>query len=301
MQKQKLTFATFKELTQLEFSLFGLPFILGGALLPFASFYFFAAFKSTDALCFLWLIPAFLAARISGMAFNQLIDSRIDAKNVRTAKRPIPSGRASPEQAGKVAWTSLFAFVIICAFINKVCLGLGIIAAALIVLYSYMKRIHMSAHFVLGAIHLLGPVMAAALISGSFSMPALYLGIMACLSIAANDIVYAIQDRTFDIKESLHSIPAKLGINKALWIARGCHTLVLLFYMKMAKAAAFPKSSALCAFVLAYIYFQFHRKLMGALKENDQPKIAGLFKSCNIVAPLVVLFFIFLGVLWSSA
>ena len=301
MQKQKLTFATFKELTRLELSFFGLPFLIGGALLPFASFQFLTHFRGVEALRFLWLIPAFMAARISGMAFNQLIDAKIDGKNARTKERPIPSGRASAMEAGKIAWTSLFAFVLICAFINKACLSMSFVAALLIILYSYMKRISMACHFVLGAIHLLGPVMAAALISGSFSKPAFYLGVMAFFSIAANDIAYAIQDVSFDIKEKLHSIPARLGVDKALWIARFCHIFVLWAYMKMARAAAFPPSSILCVFVLGLVYFQFHRKLLDALKKKEGSRIPALFKSCNVTVPCVTLFFILLGVVWSSA
>ncbi|MCH9610781.1 MAG: 4-hydroxybenzoate polyprenyltransferase, mitochondrial [Chlamydiales bacterium] len=301
MLKQKLTFATFKELTRLELSLFGLPYVIGGALLPLASFHFFASFQGSYCLRFLWLLPAFLAARTAGMAFNQMIDAKIDAKNARTQDRPIPSGRATIEQTGQLAWTALFAFVIICAFINQACLILSFIAAPLIVLYSYMKRIHMSCHFVLGAIHLLGPVMAAALLSNSFCLPAFYLGLIACFSIAANDITYAIQDHQFDIHERLHSIPAKLGVDNALWIARGCHLLVIICYYYMAKSGHFPKSSLACVPILGYIYYRFHQKLLNALREEDVSKIPELFKSCNITVPLVVLFFIGMGVLWSSA
>jgi|GEM_PF-2027910 len=301
MQKQKLTFATFKELTRLELSFFGLPFIIGGALLPFASFQFCAHFSGLQFLKFLWLVPAFMAARLSGMAFNQLIDANIDAKNERTKGRPIPSGRASLNQAGMIAWSCLFAFILICAFINKVCFSLSFLAALLIVFYSYMKRINMACHFVLGAIHLLAPVMAAALISGTFSKPAFFLGLMAFFSIAGNDIAYAIQDTNFDIKQKLHSIPAKLGIEKALWIARACHLVALWAYMKMASAASFPQSSILCIFILGYLYFQFHRQLLTCLKKNEVGKISKLFMRCNIIVPSLTLAFILLGVVWSSA
>lgn len=300
MQKQKLTFATFKELTRLELSFFGLPFIIGGALLPFASFQFSSHFTGVQFFKLLWLVPAFMAARLSGMAFNQLIDAKIDGKNERTKGRPIPSGRISLHQAGRIAWSCLLAFVVICACINKVCFALSLVAALLIIFYSYMKRIHMICHFVLGSIHLLAPVMAAALISDTFSPSALFLGMMAFFSIAANDIVYSIQDTSFDVKEKLHSIPAKLGIEKALWISRGCHLIALWAYMKMSQAAFFP-SSLLALCILGYLYFQFHRKLISHLQKNELEKISALFTRCNIIIPSVTLVFILLGVVWSSA
>lgn len=301
MQKQKLTFKLFSEITQLDFVFFGLPLVIAGALLPFASFNFFASFKAIHCLRFFWLLPGFVAARTAGMAFNQLIDARIDAKNGRTAHRPLPSGRINEKQVGAIAWSSLFAFLVICLCINPICLTLGSLAAFLIILYSYMKRIHFACHFVLGAIHLLGPITAAALISGHFSTPALCLGFLAFFSIAANDIIYAIQDRSFDIMAKLHSIPAKLGLQNALWIARIYHLGALFSFMLVARSAQFPLFCSFYFPVVGFIYLQFHRKLIVILKNNQPEQLPPLFKSCNTLVPLITLCFIIIGILWSTA
>ncbi|MCP5470170.1 MAG: UbiA family prenyltransferase [Chlamydiales bacterium] len=301
MQKQKLTFSTFKELTKLEFSLFALPFVLTGALIPFAKFDFFFNFRVIEALRFLWIVPAFMAARLSGMAFNQLIDCKIDAKNARTKERPIPSGRATPQQAGMIAWGCLFAFVLMCAFINKSCFYLGLIAAFLIVLYSYMKRIHMVCHFVLGSIHFLGPVMAAAVLTGGVEKTAVLLGLMSGLSISATDIAWAIQDVSFDVKEKLHSIPARLGAERSLWVARGAHLFVVLFFYLLCTKGGFPRICLWGPILLIGLYVRFHRRLAAALKEKAIERIPSLFFNCNVSVPLIVLFFVIVGVIWGSA
>jgi 4-hydroxybenzoate polyprenyltransferase len=40
---------------------------------------------------------------------------------------------------------------------------------------------------------------------------------------AGFDVLYACQDFEFDRSEGLHSIPARFGIARALWISRGLH------------------------------------------------------------------------------
>ena len=62
----------------------------------------------------------------------------------------------------------------------------------------------------------------------------LLLSLVVLLWTAGFDVLYACQDFEFDRREGLHSIPAKVGIGRALWIARGLHlgaflTLVALY------------------------------------------------------------------------
>ncbi len=61
-------------------------------------------------------------------------------------------------------------------------------------------------------------------------VPAVVLGCAVLLWVAGFDIVYACQDVEFDRRRGLHSLPARVGVQHALWIAALCHlgTIVLL-------------------------------------------------------------------------
>lgn len=76
-------------------------------------------------------------------AFNQLVERRTDASMLRTAARPLPAGRLSPEDAG------LFAFVLfavgslwLAAVVNPLAAFLGAFTtASYVLLYTPLKRI----------------------------------------------------------------------------------------------------------------------------------------------------------------
>jgi 4-hydroxybenzoate polyprenyltransferase len=72
----------------------------------------------------------------------------------------------------------------------------------------------------------------------------LLLSLVVLLWTAGFDILYACQDYDFDRREGLRSIPARLGIARALWFARALHTaafaaLVALYVITGLGALAF--------------------------------------------------------------
>ena len=72
------------EMIKWEHSVFALPFALTGAVL---------AAGGWPALRVLgWIVVCMVAARSAAMAFNRLVDARIDAANPRTAMRALPAG-----------------------------------------------------------------------------------------------------------------------------------------------------------------------------------------------------------------
>src|SRR5437868_15490214 len=75
-------------------SLFGLPWTIAGALLPFC---FYENISFSPSL-WLYMLLAFLSARFAGMSLNRLIDSAIDKENPRTALRALPKGELSPNE-----------------------------------------------------------------------------------------------------------------------------------------------------------------------------------------------------------
>ena len=67
------------------------------------------------------------------------------------------------------------------------------------------------------------PVGAWLAIRGRFEAVPLVLGAAVVLWVAGFDTIYACQDAEFDRREGLHSIPARLGVPRALVVARALH------------------------------------------------------------------------------
>src|ERR1700722_6082499 len=108
---------TFTRLTKLKESFFGLPMVVSGVYLASLS----SSFESPFHLRLLAVFPAFFFARFGGMALNQLIDRKIDAKNPRTKDRVLPTNKATPKQVSWIVCGTLLGFVLSCALINTTC------------------------------------------------------------------------------------------------------------------------------------------------------------------------------------
>jgi 4-hydroxybenzoate polyprenyltransferase len=178
-------------------------------------------------------------ARSAAMAFNRLVDRKLDALNPRTAGRHIPAGLLSAGQvtffaiacsAGFVASTLLF-------LPNRLPLYLSVPVLAFLCGYSYAKRFTSLAHFWLGVALAMSPVAAWIAILGETVvqhpadlLPAIVLGAAVAAWVAGFDIIYACQDFAYDREAKLHSIPVRLGVAGALRLAAGCHfaTIALL-------------------------------------------------------------------------
>lgn len=252
--------ATFNRLTKFTESFFGLPFLFSGLYLGWPA--------NIELYKLVWVLPAFFCARISGMAFNQLIDRKIDAKNPRTKTRVLPANEANIKQAMLVALTTLFGFILSSAFINQLCFLFSFPIAFLIVFYSFTKRFTFLSHFFLGMIHLFCPFMAAMAVSNAFSLEALLLGFAAFCLIAGNDMIYGMQDLEFDRGHLLHSIPVKYGLRKSMFLVRGIHLCTCLLFASIGICI----HSYLVAFVLPLLAGLFfivcHKKCYQEIKKG---------------------------------
>lgn len=217
-----MNIAVANRLIKFKRTLFTLPFVLAGGFLPLA-----CGYQAAPLNTWLWGLLGFTAARTSGFAFNAFIDRKIDAKNPRTQNRPLPTGHARPLHVLGIAWISLALFLIACEQISPLLFALAPLPALLIWGYSYTKRFTSLCHYVLGAIYLLIPLMAWVAVTDTFSPIPLMLGLAQASSIIACDILYAIQDRDFDLSHRIHSIPARIGNTRARWMSRLLHLITL--------------------------------------------------------------------------
>jgi 4-hydroxybenzoate polyprenyltransferase len=173
-------------------------------------------------------------ARSAAMAFNRLADRRIDAANPRTATRHIPAGLLSASSVLLFFLASAGLFVASTLFFwpNPWPLYLSLPVLAFVCAYSLTKRFTALAHFWLGASLLLAPVAAWIAIRGLDALVTpIVLGLAVLFWVAGFDILYACQDAEFDRAARLRSVPAAVGVPRALRIAAGCHFVMVLMLL----------------------------------------------------------------------
>ena len=172
---------------------------------------------------FILILAALVFARNGANAFNRVADRKIDARNERTALRPLQTGEVRLREAWIIT-ILCFAGLAVCAwFLNPLCLILLPLALFVFVFYSYTKRFTWLCHFVLGLACGGAPVGAWAAAAGSLSLVPFALGGAMTFWVAGFDIIYATQDIDFDRREGLFSVPARFGLKNGLRIAAASH------------------------------------------------------------------------------
>jgi 4-hydroxybenzoate polyprenyltransferase len=189
---------------------------------------FLAAGGSPQFLQLAMIILCMIFARTVAMSSNRLLDADLDAKNSRTANRALPSGKLSRSfyiailaacGLAFITATSLFWF----AYHNAWPIALSIPVLIFLAAYPLLKRFTRLCHYYLGAALALAPVCAWLAIRGQPAIEPLFMFAAVLLWTAGFDIIYACQDFTSDLQTGVFSIPSKIGIARALWIARFTH------------------------------------------------------------------------------
>jgi len=184
-----------------------------------------------------WVAVAMVGARTAAMAFNRLVDERIDAVNPRTAGRPLPAGTLSRSWAWGVVVTSTALFVLAAGMLNRTCLLLAGPTLAVLLGYSYAKRFTSLAHLWLGSALGLAPVGAWLAVTGSLSWAPVVLAAAVTCWVAGFDVIYSLQDEAFDRAHGLRSIPSRVGTRAALTIARVLHIAAVVGFFVFAVVA----------------------------------------------------------------
>jgi 4-hydroxybenzoate polyprenyltransferase len=227
-------------LVKFSHSVFALPFALRGAWL---------ASGGLPPVRVLGLVVACaVAARTAAMAFNRLVDRRIDARNPRTSGRELPAGKLSASTALALVGIASAAFVALAFALNPLAGQLAVPVLILLFAYSYVKRFSASAHFVLGLSLAIAPLGAWVAVRGGSPedfgrglAPVLWLSAAVLTWVAGFDLIYACQDVEFDRSERLHSIPARLGVGRALALSSVLHvgTVACLVAVGLAAGLSF--------------------------------------------------------------
>jgi 4-hydroxybenzoate polyprenyltransferase len=235
----------------------------------------------------LWIVVAMVAARSAAMAFNRLADAAIDAENPRTQTRALPAGTLSPAFVGTFVTVSSAIFVLAAWQLNRLTLWLSPVALGVVLAYSYTKRFTRWSHLVLGFALGIAPAAAWIAVRGALDPRILLLTAAVTFWVGGFDVLYACQDYEFDSEAGLHSIPRYVGIQAALWIARGFHGVMLLLLVALVLAFGLGKIALAGVLVVGALLLYEH----SLVSHTDLSKLNAAFFTMNGV--ISVVFFAF--------
>jgi 4-hydroxybenzoate polyprenyltransferase len=225
-------------LVKFEHTLFALPFALVSLLV--------ATGGRPPGRVLFWVLVAMVGARSAAMAFNRIADRDYDRRNPRTAARHIPAGLVSVRGAAAFTAAAAALFVFAAWRLNPLCLALSPVALAVVLLYSYAKRVTELSHLVLGLSLAIAPVGAWLAATGRFAPFPLWTAAGVLFWAGGFDTIYGCQDADFDRRAGLRSLAARFGTPRALWAARLLHALAVACF-----AAACARGPGLGAPALA--------------------------------------------------
>ncbi|MDO9155691.1 UbiA-like polyprenyltransferase [Sediminibacterium sp.] len=236
----------------------------------------------------LLVLVCMVTARNAAMAFNRYLDRHFDALNPRTAIREIPAGILSAESALRFVIGNSIVFILATWFINPLCFYLSFVALFVVLFYSFTKRFTALCHLVLGVGLSLAPIGAYLAVTGSFAVLPLLFSFAVIFWVSGFDIIYALQDVEFDQSHQLNSIPAALGKERALWVARLLH---------VCSAACVTIAGVYGGF--HWLYFLGYGVFVGMLinqhrlvKPHDLSKVNLAFMTSNGIASVVFAIFV---------
>lgn len=212
----------FGKMVKFSHTLFALPFALLSVvlnlktnLIPIDNFLY----------KFLLILICMVSARNAAMGFNRLVDADIDAKNPRTKNREIPAGILKKKDVQIFTAFFVVIFIISTYFLNSFSFIASVPTLAIIMGYSYTKRITWLCHYILGLGIGLAPLAAWVALSNEIAVLPLLFSIGLMFHISGFDILYSLQDYKFDEGMGLYSIPSRFGVKPSLIISRANHII----------------------------------------------------------------------------
>lgn len=215
------------DMVKLAHSIFALPFSMMAA---------FLAGRNLSGGLPEWghlglIVMCMVAARSAAMTFNRIVDWQLDARNPRTASRPLPAGKLSMPAAWLMFTLSALMFGAGCLgfyFYYQNTWPMLLSGPVLVYLcgYSFTKRFTRWSHFYLGCGIAFSPVASWIVVHPeSLGWPAALLMLLVACWIGGFDIIYACQDIDVDRRDGLLSLPSTVGPARALLIAKLAHAI----------------------------------------------------------------------------
>jgi 4-hydroxybenzoate polyprenyltransferase len=287
---------TYLSLIKFSHTIFAMPFALIGFALGIQlsvvrGDVFSMRWVIVTALC---VLACMVFARSAAMAFNRYLDRRYDVLNPRTANREIPAGIIKPANALFFVGVNSVLFCLASFFINPLCFFLSPVALFVVLGYSYTKRFTAFCHIVLGiglSLSVIGSFLA---VTGTFHLLPLIFSFAVLTWVAGFDVLYAMQDESFDRAHQLHSMPAWLGGGRALGVSSCLHflTIAALFFAGIWSDFGFMYWTGTLVFSGLLIYQH------ALVSPNDLSRINLAFMTVNGMASVIFSFFVLMELIF---
>lgn len=255
---------TYGSLVAIAHTVFALPFAASAVVLALA-----VPHETLTPLRALAMLACMVCARTSAMAFNRWADRDVDARNPRTQTRHVPAGLVRAREALALAAVSGIGFVIAAWTLG---FWPGVLAPPVLVVllgYSYAKRFTWGAHAWLGVALALAPGGAWIAMGARPGLGVVLLMIAVVTWLLGFDVLYSLQDETFDRQEGLHSIPARFGQRGALGVSAASHAITVVALagcgLTLHRGPAFAAAVATAAALLVYEHSLVRRKGLAAI------------------------------------
>ena len=263
--------------------------------LPFAVMSAFLAAEGMPGLGkLIWILIAMFGARNGAMAFNRIVDSKLDRLNPRTKDRALPARKSTAKQYWVFLILSSFVFLFSAYMLNSLAFALSPVALVIIFGYSFAKRFTSLSHLWLGVAISIAPVGAWVAVREEISIESLVLGTAVVFWLVGFDIIYSCMDVDSDRSNNLHSIPQKFGVRTALRLAFSSHCMMILFLISLLFIPALGWVYFFGVTLTAGLLFYEH----SLVREDDLSLVNVAFFNINGIISVLLMFFVIVDCTW---
>nr|HPI22488.1 UbiA family prenyltransferase [Spirochaetota bacterium] len=122
-------------------------------------------------------------------------------------------------------------------------------------------------------------------VSGDFQLMAFVLGGAIMAWIAGLDIVYAIQDRSFDMDQKLFSVPVRFGVERAKLISAGLYVVSL---GALVAAGLLAGKGVVYWLTVICVGLVFIKQQLLARQQDIEEAVRHIFQLNNFVSPVLL-------------
>jgi 4-hydroxybenzoate polyprenyltransferase len=267
--------SNYASLIRFSHTVFALPFAFASLALAWPTY-------PVTLRVVLWVLVAMVGARSAAMGFNRLADRKFDALNPRTQVWELPQGKVELWEAVLLTALASLLFVYAAYQLNPICFALSPVALAIVFFYSLTKRFTWTSHLFLGLALSLAPIGSwLAVAEPPFALDELaipmFLGAAVVFWLAGFDIIYSLQDREFDRRQGLFSIPVRFGVAGALRLSSFFHFCTVIALLMVGLTASMGIIYWLGFAAVSAILFWEHR----IVSPNDLSRINKAFFDFN--------------------
>ena len=263
--------------------------------LPFAVMSAFLAAEGMPGLGELtWILIAMFGARNGAMAFNRIVDSKLDRLNPRTKDRALPARKSTAKQYWVFLILSSFVFLFSAYMLNSLAFALSPVALVIVFGYSFAKRFTALSHLWLGVAISIAPVGAWVAVREEISIESLVLGAAVVFWLVGFDIIYSCMDVDSDRSNNLHSIPQKFGVRTALRLAFSSHCMMILFLILLLFIPALGWVYFFGVILTAGLLFYEH----SLVREDDLLLVNVAFFNINGIISVLLMLFVIVDCTW---